>query len=448
MTAARPPRPTSTTPGVSPSPLTAPSTWPAAKACRCPSVRRIDPAGIITTVAGGRLAGYSGDGGPATAAALNSPRSIALWGTDLYIADSDNSRIRHVDLGTGIIDTVVGTGIFGFGGDNGPASRAQIHQPRGVAVTATGDLVIGDTLNSPAPARPVQPPGATADNRRPSPSSPSPSPRRMRPIPGRRWRRSCRRARPTGIARNGYRLVASDGGIFAFGDAGFFGSTGAMTLAKPIVGMAATPSGRGYWLVASDGGIFAFGDAGFFGSTGAMTLAKPIVGMASTPSGRGYWLVASDGGIFAFGDAGFFGSTGAMTLAKPIVGMTPSATGNGYRLVASDGGIFSFGDAGFFGSTGSMSLAKPIVGMAATPSGQGYWLVASDGGIFAFGDATFFGSPAGRVGGRGVVGLLASPSGQGYRIATGDGAVFAFGDATDAGSVRDRLRLPVVAIGG
>jgi ribosomal protein L24E len=74
------------------------------------------------------------------------------------------------------------------------------------------------------------------------------------------------------------------------------------------VGMAATPDGRGYWLVASDGGIFAFGDAGFYGSTGAMHLNQPIVGMTATPDGRGYWLVASDGGIFAFGDAAFYGS--------------------------------------------------------------------------------------------------------------------------------------------
>jgi hypothetical protein len=73
--------------------------------------------------------------------------------------------------------------------------------------------------------------------------------------------------------------------------------------------------------VASDGGIFSFGDAAFFGSTGAMSLNKPIVGMEATPDGRGYWLVASDGGIFSFGDAAFFGSTGAMSLNKPIVGM-------------------------------------------------------------------------------------------------------------------------------
>ena len=63
--------------------------------------------------------------------------------------------------------------------------------------------------------------------------------------------------------------------------------------------MAATPDGAGYWLVASDGGIFAFGDAVFYGSTGGMHLNAPIVGMAPTPDGAGYWLVASDGGIFS-----------------------------------------------------------------------------------------------------------------------------------------------------
>jgi len=72
--------------------------------------------------------------------------------------------------------------------------------------------------------------------------------------------------------------------------------------------------------VASDGGIFAFGDAGFYGSTGSLTLNKPITGMTTTPDGKGYWLVASDGGIFAFGDAGFYGSTGSLALNKPVVG--------------------------------------------------------------------------------------------------------------------------------
>ena len=208
------------------------------------------------------------------------------------------------------------------------------------------------------------------------------------------------------VRGNGYWLVASDGGIFTFGASQFHGSTGNLTLNKPIVGMAATPDGNGYWLVASDGGIFTFGDAGFYGSTGAITLNKPIVGMAATPDGKGYWLVASDGGIFTFGDAGFYGSTGAITLNKPIVGMAATNDGNGYWLVASDGGIFTFGDAGFYGSSGNLRLNKPVVGMTSAPDGKGYWLVASDGGIFSYGSAQFFGSTGSINLARPIVGIV------------------------------------------
>ena len=74
--------------------------------------------------------------------------------------------------------------------------------------------------------------------------------------------------------------------------------------------MAATPDGGGYWLVASDGGVFKYGDAGFDGSGGGTPLNKPVVGMAATPGG-GYWLVASDGGVFTYGGAGFYGSAAA-----------------------------------------------------------------------------------------------------------------------------------------
>ena len=75
--------------------------------------------------------------------------------------------------------------------------------------------------------------------------------------------------------------MASDGGLFAFGDAAFHGSMGGQPLNQPIVGMAATPDGLGYWEVASDGGLFAFGDAAFHGSMGGQPLNKPIVGMAA-----------------------------------------------------------------------------------------------------------------------------------------------------------------------
>ena len=74
--------------------------------------------------------------------------------------------------------------------------------------------------------------------------------------------------------------------------------------------------------MASDGGIFAFGSAGFYGSMGGLALNKPIVGIAASPGGTGYWEVATDGGIFAFGGATFLGSMGGVPLNKPIVGIS------------------------------------------------------------------------------------------------------------------------------
>jgi hypothetical protein len=250
-------------------------------------------------------------------------------------------------------------------------------------------------------------------------------------------------ARP---ATQGYRFVASDGGVFDYGLAPFLGSMGGLALNRPIVGMASTPDHQGYWLVASDGGIFTFGDAGFYGSTGGTALNRPIVGMAATPDGHGYWLVASDGGIFTFGDAAFHGSTGGMALNQPVVGMAVDQATGGYWLVASDGGIFSF-DAPFYGSTGGLSLNRPIVGMQAVGNGTGYRFVASDGGVFTFGSAPFLGSMGGTTLNRPVVGIAGTRDGQGYWLVASDGGVFTFGDAEFDGSAGWMpLAAPIVGV--
>ena len=228
-------------------------------------------------------------------------------------------------------------------------------------------------------------------------------------------------ATPSGA---GYWLAGADGGIFTFGDAGFLGSAGSLTLTAPVVGLAATPTGRGYWLVASDGGIFSYGDARFYGSMGGTKLNRPIVGMASTKSGSGYWLVASDGGIFSFGDAVFFGSMGGIRLNQPVVGMAASHSGNGYWMVASDGGIFSFGDAVFYGSTGALRLNKPITSMAALTAGKGYWFVATDGGVFSFGDAHFFGSLGSSYLPAPIAAMAPAPDGSGYWLTGASGQVY------------------------
>jgi hypothetical protein len=247
-------------------------------------------------------------------------------------------------------------------------------------------------------------------------------------------------------ARNGYLTVASDGGIFAFGQ-DFCGSTGSITLNKPVVGMAAVSGQGGYWLVASDGGVFAYGNAGFYGSTGSLTLNAPVVGMAATPDGRGYWLVASDGGIFAYGDAGFYG-TAATVPGQVIVGMAASPDGLGYWEVSKAGRIFQFGDAGFAGDASSLHLNGSIVGITPDPVTGGYWLVGSDGGIFSYG-APFFGSTGGIHLNQPVVAMQSSGDGQGYWFVASDGGVFSYGDAPFRGSMGGQhLNKPMVGMDG
>ncbi len=249
-------------------------------------------------------------------------------------------------------------------------------------------------------------------------------------------------------ASPGYWEVASDGGIFGFGSAGFFGSTGGIHINRPVVAMAATGDDGGYWLAAGDGGIFSYGDAAFYGSTGNMRLNKPIVDMVADPNGGGYWEVAADGGIFNYGAAQFYGSTGALQLNAPIVGMAAVPFGNGYWLVAGDGGIFSFGNVRFYGSKGSAHLNKPIVGMAATPDGFGYWEVAADGGVFSFGSAKFYGSTGGIHLNQPIVGMKPTPDGMGYWLVAADGGIFSFGDAAYLGSMGGiPLNQPIVGMG-
>ena len=130
--------------------------------------------------------------------------------------------------------------------------------------------------------------------------------------------------------------------------------------------MAVTPDGGGYWLVASDGGIFSFGDATFAGSMGGHPLNDPIVGMAADPPTGGYWEVASDGGIFAF-NAPFFGSTGSIRLnaADHRHGDDPTTA----RAIASwppTAGCSPTATRRSYGSMGGKHLNKPVVAMAGT----------------------------------------------------------------------------------
>jgi len=263
--------------------------------------------------------------------------------------------------------------------------------------------------------------------------------------------------------QHGYWLVGGDGGIFTFGSAQFFGSTGSLRLQSPVVGIAPTGDHGGYWLVAADGGVFAFGDAGFYGSIPGLGIApagtpgnvrrlnEPIVAIVPSVDGGGYFMVASDGGVFAFGDARFAGSCPGLYpgCVAPVVAVMPDASGNGYWVVTAAGVVRHFGDAAAYGAPRRRIV--PATSAVRTPDGLGYWILFADGAVFPYGDAADFGSlPGGAVGGLDPATAISSTSdGGGYWVLSAAGAVYPFGDAPNDGSMAGQhLNAPVIAAAG
>jgi len=255
---------------------------------------------------------------------------------------------------------------------------------------------------------------------------------------------------PTAIRGGGYRMTASDGGVFDFGHSAFYGSAASYHPTSPIVGIASTGDGNGYWQAAADGSVYSFGDATAFGSA-AGKLSAPIAAIVSGRGGQGYALVGSDGHLYYFGNAANLGlpTTVAPHVAARIVAGTvdPNANGPAAWAVGADGGVFSIGAAPFLGSAANLHLASPIVGIATTGDGGGYWLVAADGGVFSYGDATFFGSLGATKLNAPITGIVPTTDGGGYYLVAADGGVFTFGDAVFAGSAGGlKLAAPMTGI--
>jgi hypothetical protein len=205
--------------------------------------------------------------------------------------------------------------------------------------------------------------------------------------------------------------------VFTFGDAHFYGSTGAIRLNAHVVGMAATPDGQGYWLAAADGGVFSFGDARFGGCyVGLLTpgdlsvVAIASLAVGAAPDDEHYMLATAGGNVAAFGFGGGSFPGGYLAayqrpLAAPMTAIA-WAGGLGYWTAATDGGVFALGapvaagdgmytgSTPFYGSMGATPMNAPVVSMAAIPDHRGYWLLGRDGGVFSFGDAHFYGSAA------------------------------------------------------
>ena len=161
------------------------------------------------------------------------------------------------------------------------------------------------------------------------------------------------------------------GSVQNFGDAINYGDEattagGTAHVGKPVA-LAPTHDGKGYWIVDSDGGVFGFGDATFYGSMGGTHLNAPVVGIAVTSDGNGYWLAGADGGVFSFGDAVFGGSMADTALVKPIIGIAGNAKGSGYWLAGADGGVFALGGAPFLGSLGGQDVNRPVFAITSLP---------------------------------------------------------------------------------
>ena len=214
-------------------------------------------------------------------------------------------------------------------------------------------------------------------------------------------------------------------------------------------------------MVASDGGIFSFGDAGFYGSLPGLGIAPagtpgttkklnaPIVGMVPSADGDGYFMVGSDGGVFAFGDAKFEGSCpGIGGCSGAAVAVMPDATGNGYWLVTATGHLYTFGDAPYFGAPGPQ--ASPVTSAVRTPDGGGYWILLADGVVYEYGDASNFGDAAGVPTARNpATTIFADDNGSGFWIGTANGTVWAYGAAPDYGDMAgSKLNGSIIAATG
>jgi hypothetical protein len=198
----------------------------------------------------------------------------------------------------------------------------------------------------------------------------------------------------------GYWLDASDGGVFSFGDTQFYGSIPGLglhpagsglphSLNAPIVGMVSSHDQGGYFMVASDGGVFAFGDAHFAGSCpGIGGCAGAAVAVMPDASGGGYWLITRTGHVYAFGDAPYLGGPGPQS--SPITSAVATPSGHGYYILDANGEVFAYGDAnGGLGNVppGATAGLNAATAIFVTSDNGGYWVSDALGKVFTFGDA-------------------------------------------------------------
>jgi trimeric autotransporter adhesin len=409
-------------------------------------IRRFKEGGTITTIAGDGTFGYAGDGGPATAASfIASNLAVSPSGT-VYFTDWQDNRVQTFRAG-GNISTFAGNGGGGTSGDGGKATDAQVGLPWAIAVAPDGSVCFFDTVARslrcalpaivPAPPRDVH---ASVSGRQVSVSWSAPS--------------------NNGSEIAWYVVTAVPGGkrwrIGGSRTDGTFDDLGIGTFRFKVrainavgagawssVSNAATIKRRsGYWLLAADGLVYPFGDATHLGDVNG-----PAVAIAPRRDGRGYWTVDSAGKVHGFGTAQLHGGSPSLEPGEAFSTIAATPSGNGYWLFTTAGRAMAYGDAQFHGDLARTILNGPIVASIATPTGHGYYMVATDGGVFTFGDARFHGSTGDLHLNAPVVGISPTPDNAGYWLVASDGGVFAF-DAPVRGSMgATHLNKPVKGLG-
>ncbi len=388
----------------------------------------------------------------AESVSYNAPGTSAEWVEEAPTLSTDNSIESLADFGTVQFSNMAVEGPGTSSATGSPiymvnTSSQIIAYPTQYDQTSDSFSVVYGTLSSPPSGGQAGVPVVPTTNS----ASPTTAP-----------------SAPAQLSGQGLWLTGKDGGIFAFGDAKFDGSTGHIPLERPITGMAPTADHGGYWLVASDGGIFAFGDAAYAGSVPASGigpvgsksphhLVAPIVGIVPTTDGKGYLMVASDGGVFAFGDAHFSGSCATIGgCPAPVVAVVPDVTGNGYWLLLANCDMVAFGDAPKVADSNCQNSARANKATAAsaarTPSGKGYWVLLDDGTVFPEGDAQSLGSGhAGKVAHTDdpAVSIVPTSDGRGAWVVEANGSVDSYGDAPKlAGLTGMTLSAPITAAAG
>ena len=249
--------------------------------------------------------------------------------------------------------------------------------------------------------------------------------RRVRPVraaasPARRRARDTGRSPPTAVVHPDRRRVVPRR------------PARALDSHAPLIGGESTSDATGYWLLGRDGGIFSYGGAHFYGSTGAIQLNKPVNGMRRTADNGGYWLVADDGGIFSVRRRPFLRLDG--WLAPQPARARHGTHRQRQRLLALR-----------FRRRHLQLRRRALLRLArrntnsrhrscrcnAPPTGHGYWMMTADGPSSRSATPSTVGDIGGCTNYGGAAALLATPDGRGYWIATGNGAIVPFGDAEE-----------------